>query len=68
MSDEDKKPYIEAGKKESADYKAQKDELSKSSNDDDELSKSIVKILLCILDLNDPIKFDEKLFSEDVSA
>ena len=41
MSDEDKKPYIEAGKKESADYKAQKDELSKSSNDDDdELSKS----------------------------
>ena len=35
---------------------------------DDELSKSIVKILLCILDLNDPIKFDEKLFSEDVSA
>jgi len=40
MSEEDKKPYIEAGKKESADYKAQKDELSKSSNDEEELSKS----------------------------
>ena len=35
---------------------------------DDELSKSIVRILLCILDLNDPIKFDEKPSSEDVSA
>ena len=42
MTDEEKEPYVEAGKKESADYKAQKDELSKSSNDDDddELSKS----------------------------
>ena len=39
MTDEEKEPYVEAGKKESADYKAQKDELSKSTNDD-ELSKS----------------------------
>ena len=40
MSEEDKKPYIEAGKKESADYKAQKDELSKSSNDEEDKEKS----------------------------
>ena len=35
---------------------------------DVELSKSSVRILLCILDLNDPMKFDEKLLWDDVSA
>ena len=33
-----------------------------------ELSKSRVSILLWILDLKVPIKFDEKLFCDDVSA
>ena len=33
-----------------------------------ELSKSRVNILLWILDLNVPIKLDEKLFCDDVSA
>ena len=40
MSEEEKEPYIESGKKESAHYKAQKDELSKSSKDEEESSKS----------------------------
>ena len=33
-----------------------------------ELSKSRLKILLCILDLNVPMKLDEKLLWDDVSA